>query len=36
MDKMNLQKIYKALRSEYNGKFWSDEFIPTYIDFRGD
>lgn len=33
---MDLQEIYKALRSEYNGKTWSDEFLTTHIDLRGD
>ena len=33
---MDLNEIYKALRSEYNGKLFSDSFLKTHIDLRGD
>ena len=29
---MNLEEIYKALRSEYNGSLFSDNFLTTHID----
>ena len=33
---ISLEDVYKELKSEYNGKLWSDEFLPTHIDLRGD
>ena len=33
---MDLQEIYKALRSEYNGKTWSDDFMEIHVDMRSD
>lgn len=29
---MDLQEIYKALREEYNGKLFSDNFLKTHVD----
>lgn len=33
---MDLHSIYKALRDEYNGKLWTDEFLRIHIDLRDD
>ena len=33
---MDLQEIYKALRSEYNGKTWSDEFMRIHVTLKDD
>ncbi len=33
---MDLQEIYKALRSEYDGKTWSDEFLGIHITLSDD
>ena len=33
---MDLHSIYKALRDEYNGKLWTDEFLCIHIDLRDD
>lgn len=33
---MDLQEIYKALRSEYDGKTWSDEFMKIHVTLMRD
>ena len=33
---MDLQEIYKALRSEYNDKTWGDEFLRIHITLKDD
>ena len=33
---ISLEDVYRKLKSEYNGTTWSDEFLTTHIDLRGD